>query len=58
MQDKDPSANKTSLPFFTRFLEGQNNAGPSAITYKYPSDWDEIVTQKYPSDGDEGGDDR
>jgi hypothetical protein len=55
MQDKDPSAKKNSLPFFTRFLEGQNVSGPSSATYKYPSDWDEIVTMKYPSDDDEGG---
>jgi hypothetical protein len=64
MQDKDASAHHNSLqsegslPFFTRFLEGQDNTERSAATTKYPSDWDEIVTMKYPSDDDEGGDDR
>lgn len=63
MPDKDASAHQDSLrpegslPFFTRFLEGQNNAERSAVTKKYPSDWDEIVTMKYPSDDDEGGGD-
>ena len=62
MSDKDASPQQDSLqegslPFFTRFLEGQNNAERSAVTKKYPSDWDEMVTQKYPSDDDEGGDD-
>jgi|ERR1044071_838935 hypothetical protein len=62
MPDKDASAHENSLPqegslpFFTRFLEGQdNNAERSAVTHKYPSDWDEMVTMKYPSDDDEGG---
>jgi hypothetical protein len=64
MQDKDTSAHQDSLPpegslpFFTRFLEGQNKVERSAATLKYPSDWDEMVTMKYPSDDDEGGDDR
>jgi hypothetical protein len=62
MPDKDTNAHQNSLPpagslpFFTRFLEGQDNAQRSAVTHKYPSDWDEIVTMKYPSDDDEGGD--
>ncbi len=61
MPDKDASAHQDSLhpegslPFFTRFLEGQDNAERSAVTHKYPSDRDEIVTMKYPSDDDEGG---
>jgi hypothetical protein len=61
MPDKDASAPhdslplEGSLPFFTRFLEGQDNAERSAVTHKYPSDWDEMVTMKYPSDDDEGG---
>jgi Serine endopeptidase inhibitors len=43
-----------SLPFFARFLEGQNRVGPSSATLKFPSDLDEIEqTMKYPSDGDE-----
>lgn len=64
MPDKDASGHQDSLtpegslPFFTRFLEGQDNAERSAVTHKYPSDWDEMVTMKYPSDDDEGGDDR
>ena len=64
MPDKDASAHqdslppKGSLPFFTRFLEGQDNTERSAVTHKYPSDWDEMVTMKYPSDDDEGGEDR
>lgn len=43
-----------SLPFFARFLEGQNNVEGSFRTLKYPSDLDEYTTQKYPSDDDEG----
>jgi len=64
MPDKDASAHhdslppEGSLPFFTRFLEGQDNAERSAVTHKYPSDWDEMVTMKYPSDDDESGEDR
>lgn len=42
-----------SLPFFTRFLEGQNEAERSAATTKYPSDLDDMMTMKYPSDGDD-----
>jgi hypothetical protein len=52
MSDKDASAHqdslppKGSLPFFTRFLEGQDNTERSAATHltqtlKYPSDRDE-----------------
>lgn len=43
-----------NLPFFARFLEGQNNPEGSFRTTKYPSDLDEYTTQKYPSDDDEG----
>jgi hypothetical protein len=42
-----------SLPFFARFLEGQNREERSAATLKYPSDLDEYQTMKYPSDGDD-----
>ncbi|HVF48475.1 MAG TPA: microviridin/marinostatin family tricyclic proteinase inhibitor [Pyrinomonadaceae bacterium] len=42
-----------SLPFFTRFLEGQNKAECSPVTHKFPSDNDEMMTQKWPSDGDD-----
>jgi hypothetical protein len=44
-----------SLPFFARFLEGQNNAGEGYMTLKFPSDRDDYdQTMKYPSDSDEG----
>ncbi|MDT5271254.1 MAG: hypothetical protein QOH49_3440 [Acidobacteriota bacterium] len=42
-----------SLPFFARFLEGQNSEERIAATTKYPSDLDEYMTMKYPSDGDD-----
>lgn len=52
MQDKqdnttsaqqDSNQPEGSLPFFTRFLEGQNDAGHQSLnqTLKYPSDRDE-----------------
>ncbi|HYP28508.1 MAG TPA: microviridin/marinostatin family tricyclic proteinase inhibitor [Blastocatellia bacterium] len=46
------------LPFFVRFLEGQNFPQvktniKAGATLKYPSDRDEDVTQKYPSDNDD-----
>ncbi|HJQ33736.1 MAG TPA: microviridin/marinostatin family tricyclic proteinase inhibitor [Pyrinomonadaceae bacterium] len=44
-----------SLPFFARFLEGQDNTGQTSATLKFPSDLDELdQTMKYPSDSDEG----
>ena len=44
-----------SLPFFARFLEGQNDSGEGFMTLKFPSDRDEYdQTIKYPSDSDEG----
>jgi hypothetical protein len=52
MPDKDASAHpdalppKGSLPFFTRFLEGQDNIERSAETHP-------VTTLKYPSDRDE-----
>lgn len=46
-----------SLPFFARFLEGQERAEQSLRTLKYPSDLDEDYTLKYPSDNDETGPD-
>jgi hypothetical protein len=53
-QDKTASAKQDStqqegsLPFFTRFLEGQDDAGDQSLnqTLKYPSDrdeWDERI---------------
>ncbi|HME91519.1 MAG TPA: microviridin/marinostatin family tricyclic proteinase inhibitor [Myxococcaceae bacterium] len=46
---------KKEVPFFARFLEGQElkRVKGSITTLKYPSDYDEYVTMKYPSDDDE-----
>lgn len=49
----DAARQEGSLPFFTRFLEGQGNEQRNAATTKYPSDWDDMTTHKYPSDGDD-----
>lgn len=62
MQDKQDSGPRQntlqqdgSLPFFARFLEGQDSTGIIARTLKFPSDLDEMdQTMKYPSDSDEG----
>ena len=57
-ENTDKSARRDSdggLPFFARFLEGQNSAGEGFMTLKFPSDQDEYdQTMKYPSDSDEG----
>ena len=57
-ENKDARACQDSegtLPFFARFLEGQNRERVENATLKYPSDWDEMdQTHKYPSDSDEG----
>ena len=37
-----PENSETSLPFFARFLEGQDQSKDSFMTLKYPSDRDEI----------------
>ena len=37
-----PESNESSLPFFARFLEGQDTSKDSFMTLKYPSDRDEI----------------
>lgn len=46
MRDKTesgaPERSEQSLPFFARFLEGQDTAKDSFMTLKYPSDRDEI----------------
>lgn len=46
MRDKTevrtPEDSERSLPFFARFLEGQNTPEVSIMTLKYPSDRDEI----------------
>ena len=46
MRDKTeltaPENSEPSLPFFARFLEGQDTSKNSFMTLKYPSDRDEI----------------
>jgi serine endopeptidase inhibitor I10-like protein len=46
MRDKTESpvveSSESSLPFFARFLEGQDTSTNSFQTLKYPSDRDEI----------------
>ena len=46
MRDKtearSPEDSERSLPFFARFLEGQDAPEVSIMTLKYPSDRDEI----------------
>jgi len=46
MRDKTESRNlensEPSVPFFARFLEGQDTSKDSFTTLKYPSDRDEI----------------
>ena len=46
MRDKTelpvPESSEQSLPFFARFLEGQDTSKNSFMTLKYPSDRDEI----------------
>lgn len=37
-----PENTESSLPFFARFLEGQDTSKDSFLTLKYPSDRDEI----------------
>ena len=37
-----PETSEQSLPFFARFLEGQDSSKDSRMTLKYPSDRDEI----------------
>ena len=46
MRDKTesctPESSEQSLPFFARFLEGQDTSRNSRMTLKYPSDRDEM----------------
>jgi Serine endopeptidase inhibitors len=44
MRDKTdaPEGSERSLPFFARFLEGQDTTEISRQTLKYPSDRDEM----------------
>ena len=60
MRDKTeartPEGSERSLPFFARFLEGQDTPEICAMTLKYPSDRDEIDQRHhYLSNGEEGG---
>jgi hypothetical protein len=41
-ESRAPEASEQSLPFFARFLEGQDTSKDSFMTLKYPSDRDEI----------------
>ena len=46
MRDKTepcaPEVSEQSVPFFARFLEGQDTSKNSRMTLKYPSDRDEM----------------
>jgi hypothetical protein len=48
-----PENSERSLPFFARFLEGQNAPEDSFMTLKYPSDRDEIEGLDYASANNE-----
>ncbi|MBN3873083.1 microviridin/marinostatin family tricyclic proteinase inhibitor [Nostoc sp. JL33] len=64
---KPEDLNSQAVPFFARFLEGQNaedlcdqeseaiSGGQTVMTQKYPSDSEDgvVATKKYPSDSDE-----
>lgn len=50
-----PEDSERSLPFFARFLEGQNTPEVSFMTLKYPSDRDEIDRPEYMSGNNETG---
>ncbi|MEH1941825.1 MAG: microviridin/marinostatin family tricyclic proteinase inhibitor [Nostoc sp.] len=66
---KPEDLNSQAVPFFARFLEGQNaedisdeeseaiSGGNLIVTQKYPSDNEEgvVVTKKCPSDNEHGG---
>ena len=41
-EPRAPEGSEQSLPFFARFLEGQETSKNSRMTLKYPSDRDEI----------------
>lgn len=52
-ESRAPEASEQSLPFFARFLEGQDTSKDSLMTLKYPSDRDEIDQRfEYMSDSD------
>lgn len=66
---KPEDLNSQAVPFFARFLEGQNaedisdqeseaiSGGTTVVTQKYPSDNEDggVVTKKHPSDNKHGG---
>ena len=41
-ESRTPEGSEQSLPFFARFLEGQETSKDSFMTLKYPSDRDEM----------------
>ena len=41
-ESRAPEGSEQSLPFFARFLEGQETSKDARMTLKYPSDRDEI----------------
>lgn len=49
-----PENSESSLPFFARFLEGQDKSKDSFLTLKYPSDRDEI-DQRFEYSADNNG---
>jgi hypothetical protein len=58
MQNKKESlaqeTSESSLPFFARFLEGQDTSKDSFMTLKYPSDRDEIDQRMQYTSGNDG----
>ena len=58
MRDKTESCtnerSEQSLPFFARFLEGQDSSKDSFMTLKYPSDRDEIDQRVQYTSGNNG----
>ena len=61
MRDKTeartPEDSERSLPFFARFLEGQDTSKVGVMTLKYPSDRDEIDQRlEYMTGNDETND--
>ena len=59
MRDKTeahiPEGSEPSLPFFARFLEGQDSAEVCSMTLKYPSDRDEIDYRLTYTSGNDSG---
>lgn len=52
-QTETPENSEQSLPFFARFLEGQEKQDTFFQTLKYPSDRDEIEGLEYMSGNNE-----